>query len=158
LGHPCKFQRVSHLGSITARHLVVGISQTLQHRTEGATYVRQGDHHVGHWPTFWFGHVCMYVCKRSVRSLDCVIGNRFAALNRGRHLCSAGRPSRWALAHVLVWSCMYVCKRSVRSLACVIVNRLPLKIRVCTAFQSFKHHSSVRPFSWTTHPALYLPI
>jgi len=26
----------------------------------------------------------------------------FAALNTGRHLCSAGRPSRWALAHVLV--------------------------------------------------------
>ena len=23
-------------------------------------------------------------------------------LNRGRHLCSAGRPSRWALAHILV--------------------------------------------------------
>ena len=28
----------------------------------------------------------------------------FAALNRGRHLCSAGRPSRWALAHILVLS------------------------------------------------------
>jgi len=27
-----------------------------------------------------------------------------AALNRGRHLCSAGRPSRWALAHILVKS------------------------------------------------------
>jgi len=27
---------------------------------------------------------------------------KFAALNRGRHLCSAGRPSRWALAHILV--------------------------------------------------------
>jgi len=27
----------------------------------------------------------------------------FAALNRGRHLCSAGRPSRWALAHILVF-------------------------------------------------------
>jgi len=26
----------------------------------------------------------------------------FAALNRGRHLYSAGRPSRWALAHVIV--------------------------------------------------------
>jgi len=25
-----------------------------------------------------------------------------AVLNRGRHLCSTGRPSRWALAHVLV--------------------------------------------------------
>ena len=24
----------------------------------------------------------------------------FAALNRGRHLCSAGRPSRWALVHI----------------------------------------------------------
>jgi len=27
-----------------------------------------------------------------------------AALNRGRHLYSAGRPSRWALAHILVLS------------------------------------------------------
>jgi len=26
----------------------------------------------------------------------------FAALNRGRHLYSAGRPSRWALTHILV--------------------------------------------------------
>ena len=26
----------------------------------------------------------------------------FAALNRGRHLYSAWRPSRWALAHILV--------------------------------------------------------
>jgi len=28
----------------------------------------------------------------------------FAALNRGRHLCSAGRQSRWALAHILVYA------------------------------------------------------
>jgi len=26
----------------------------------------------------------------------------FATLNRRRHLCSAGRPSHWALAHILV--------------------------------------------------------
>ena len=32
--------------------LVVGVSQSLRRWTEGATYVRQGDHHVGHWPTF----------------------------------------------------------------------------------------------------------
>jgi len=31
---------------------VVGVSQTLWRCTEGTTYVRQGDHHVGHWPTF----------------------------------------------------------------------------------------------------------
>ena len=52
LGHPCKFQRVSHLGSVTARHSGSG---------------RQPN---------------------------------FAALNRGRHLYSAGRPSRWVLAHI----------------------------------------------------------
>jgi len=54
LGHPCKFQRLSRLGSGTARH---------------SSSERQPN---------------------------------FAALNRGRHLYSAGRPSRWALAHILV--------------------------------------------------------
>ena len=57
LGHPCKFQLVSRLGSITAWHLVVGVSQTLRRWTEGATYIRQGDHHVGYWPIFL---VCTY--------------------------------------------------------------------------------------------------
>jgi len=51
LGHPSKFQRLSRLGSVTARHLVVGVSQTLRRWTERAICVRQGDHHVGHWPT-----------------------------------------------------------------------------------------------------------
>jgi len=32
--------------------LVVGVSQTLPRWTEGATYIRQGGHHVGHLPTF----------------------------------------------------------------------------------------------------------
>jgi len=54
LGHPCKFQRVSRLGSVTARH---------------SSNRRQPN---------------------------------FAVLNRGHHLYSAGRSSRWALAHILV--------------------------------------------------------
>jgi len=54
-GTPSKFQRVSRLGSVTARYSSSG---------------RQSN---------------------------------FAALNRGRHLYSAGRPSRWALAHILVF-------------------------------------------------------
>jgi len=54
LGHPCKFQLVSRLGSVTARYYSSGREPN------------------------------------------------FAALNRGRHLCSAGQPSRWALAHILV--------------------------------------------------------
>jgi len=52
LGHPCKFQRVSRLGSVTEWHSCSG--------------------------------------RRP----------NFAALNRGRRLYSAGRPSRWALAHI----------------------------------------------------------
>ena len=31
---------------------VLGISQTFRRLTEGATYIRQGGHHVGYWPTF----------------------------------------------------------------------------------------------------------
>jgi len=31
---------------------VFGVSQTLRPWTESATYIRQGGHHVGHWPTF----------------------------------------------------------------------------------------------------------
>jgi len=54
LGHPCKFQRVSHLGSVTAWHSSIG---------------RQPN---------------------------------FVALKRRRHPYSAGRPSHWALAHILV--------------------------------------------------------
>jgi len=60
LGHPCKFQRVSRLGSVTAR---------------SARYSSSG---------------------RQPNS---------AALNRGRHLYSAGRPSRWALAHISSYNC-----------------------------------------------------
>ena len=32
----------------------------------------------------------------------------FVAMNRGRHLCSVGRPSRWALAHILVENCFWI--------------------------------------------------
>ena len=42
----------------------------------------------------------------------------FAALNRGRHLCSAWRPLRWALAHILVCSILYVIQCDI-----VAVNR-----------------------------------
>ena len=64
-GHPCKFQRVSRIGSVTARH---------------SSFQRQPN---------------------------------FAALNRGRHLYLAGRPSGWALAHIssfllFLWRCTFV--------------------------------------------------
>jgi len=32
--------------------VVMGVSQPLRRWTKGATYIRQGGHDVGHWPTF----------------------------------------------------------------------------------------------------------
>jgi len=53
LRHSIIFQRVSRLDSVTARQSsIVGVRQTLRRWTEGATCVRQGNHRVGHWPTF----------------------------------------------------------------------------------------------------------
>ena len=48
--------------------LVVGVSQTLRRWTEGTTYIRQGGHHVGHWPTFL---VCLLRCQMHACSLFC---------------------------------------------------------------------------------------
>jgi len=54
------------------------------------------------------GHLCKF--QRVLRlgivtARYCSSGRQpnFAALNRGRHLYSAGRPSCWALAHILVF-------------------------------------------------------
>jgi len=52
LGHPYEFQRVHVLAALLHGTPAVGVSQTLRRWTECATYIRQGDHHVGHWPTF----------------------------------------------------------------------------------------------------------
>jgi len=52
LGHPSKFQQVSHLDSVTARCCSSGRQPKLRRWTERATYIRQDGHHVGHWPTF----------------------------------------------------------------------------------------------------------
>ena len=40
------------LASLLHGTLVVVVSQTLRRWTEGATYIRQGGHHVGHLPSF----------------------------------------------------------------------------------------------------------
>jgi len=47
-GTPANFNGFRVLASLLHDTLVVGVSQTLRPRTEGATYIRQGGHHVGH--------------------------------------------------------------------------------------------------------------
>jgi len=51
-----------------------------------------------------------------------VVGvSQTAALNRGRHLYSAGRPSRWALAHIVVKTVFSFCEFLTQELYDVIV-------------------------------------
>jgi len=46
----------------------------------------------------------------SITARHCSIGRQsnFAALNRGCHLYSAGQPSRWASAHILVCTKLFI--------------------------------------------------
>jgi len=55
-GTPANFNGFRVLAVLLHIILVVGVSQTLRRSTEGATYIRQGYHHVRHRPTFlvWF--------------------------------------------------------------------------------------------------------
>jgi len=58
-GTPVNFNGFRVLAALLHVTLVVGVSQTLRRWTKGDTYIRQGGHHVGHWPTF-----LVQVCKR----------------------------------------------------------------------------------------------
>jgi len=51
-GTPANFNGFRVLAALLHGTLVVGVSQTLRRSTEDATYIQQGGHHVGHWPTF----------------------------------------------------------------------------------------------------------
>jgi len=51
-GTAANFNGFRVLAALLHGSQVVSVSQTLRRWTEGATYVRQGDHHVVHWPTF----------------------------------------------------------------------------------------------------------
>jgi len=50
-GSPANSNGFRVLAALLHGSQVVSVSQTLRHWTEGATYVQQGDYHVGHWPT-----------------------------------------------------------------------------------------------------------
>ena len=56
LGTSANFKGFRVLAVLLHGTSVVGISQTLLHWTEGATYIWQGGHHVGHRPRFLLPH------------------------------------------------------------------------------------------------------
>jgi len=59
-GTPAHFKGFCVLAALLHGTLVVGVSQTLWHWTVSVTYIWQGGHHVGHWPTFWFIYLFTY--------------------------------------------------------------------------------------------------
>jgi len=61
-GTPSYFNGYRVLAALLHGTLLVGVSQTLRRWTEGVTYIRQGDHRVGHWPTFLV--VYWYECNK----------------------------------------------------------------------------------------------
>ena len=51
-GTPANFNGFRVLAALLHGIPVLGVSETLRRWTESATYIRQGGHDVGHWPTF----------------------------------------------------------------------------------------------------------
>jgi len=51
-GTPAKFNGFCVLAALLHGTQVLGVSHTLRLWREGATYIRQGGHHVRYWPTF----------------------------------------------------------------------------------------------------------
>jgi len=64
LRHPCKFH--SRLGSVTARHLVAGVSQTLWRWTEDATCVRQATITLGIGPHSSHYKILLNYCNKVI--------------------------------------------------------------------------------------------
>jgi len=71
-GTPATFNSFRVLAALLHGSQVVSVSHTLQRWTEGATYIRQGDHHVGHWPTF--------LVVISLMTTECVFDTKFDTL------------------------------------------------------------------------------
>jgi len=60
-GTPANFNGFRVLAALLHGTLLVGVSQTLQRWTEGATYIRQGSHHIWHWPAFQSVYLISYI-------------------------------------------------------------------------------------------------
>jgi len=107
-----KFQRVSRFSFVTAatslngsqpnfaRCLAVSLADTLYIHFRG--FLSRNGILPGATFTFRPRLALSYFGSVTARHSSSGRQPNFAVLNRGRHLYSAGRPSRWALAHILV--------------------------------------------------------
>jgi len=101
LGHPSKFQRVSRLGFVTALTSLNGgqpnFARCSAVSCTGILYVHFG----GGFPVL----ASLLHGTRAAgvsQTLRCGTRNGITVFRRGRNLYSAGQPSRWAVARVVV--------------------------------------------------------
>jgi len=79
-GTPANFNGFRILAVLLHGTLVVGVSQTLQRSTEGATYIRQGGHHVRHWPMFLVLMISSFVLTLHQCVTDSGLADRLSEL------------------------------------------------------------------------------
>ena len=110
MGHPSKFERVSHLGVVTARRRSKEVNQTLHDVVRllrwCTIYTFSGALSADRiLPGAKFALrsslALSYIGSVTARHSSSGRQPNFAALSRGRHLYSAGRPSGWVSAHIL---------------------------------------------------------
>jgi len=94
----------------------VGVSQTLRRWIEGGTYIRQGGHHVRHWPTFELKFFCSRRQSIEILLNSLTITGRTVLLfrlNRGWHFETRNDAINWSsvwsrvLANNNVTMCVY---------------------------------------------------
>jgi len=120
LRHPSKFQRVSRLGFVTAVTSLTGgqpnFARCLAVARAGTLYTFSGA--LAPWRNFarckihfaskscllqyWKRYCTALQQLASAKHCGVVQGMELRNFRRGRHLYSAGRPSRWASAHIVV--------------------------------------------------------
>ena len=64
-GTPANFNGFRVMAALLHGTPVCGVSQTLRRWTKGATYIQQGGHHVGHWPTF-LAYIYVFITCTSI--------------------------------------------------------------------------------------------
>ena len=112
MGHPSKFQWVSRLGFVTAATSVNGSQPNFARCSAVSWACTLYIHFRGLLPRDGIypgaklilcpSLALSYIVSVSARHRSSEREPNFAALSRGRHLYSAGWPSCWALAHILV--------------------------------------------------------
>jgi len=128
LGHPRKFQRVSRLAFVSAEMSLTGgqpnFAWCLAVSCVGTLYTQfrrpcpwrnftQCKIHFTSKSCFllyWQCYCAALQQRASAKLCGVVEGMKLCNFRRRHHLYSAGRPSRWASAHILVWF-VFTCSR-----------------------------------------------